>query len=167
MRVGVVTRHPQLIPDDLRDTLEWAHSFEDLDDSLAAAEFVVLALPLVPETTGLIDRDRIAVMHDRAILINVSRGPVIDELAVFEALSDGKLSGVALDVWRVEETRGKSGYPSPMPWHTVNALMTPHYSGATPASRARQMRIVGANLRRWVAGEPLENVVALRQGEAT
>lgn len=138
---------------------------EDVAGFLGRCDYVVLCAPLTPATRHLIDAGRIALMRDGAYVLNVSRGPLIDEGAVHDALRSGKLAGAALDVWDVEERGGPlAGYPSAYTFHDLNVVMTPHYSGATRESRERAFTAVGRNLRRLLDGEPLHDVVDLDRG---
>jgi phosphoglycerate dehydrogenase-like enzyme len=138
---------------------------QDVADFLGRCDYVVLCAPLTPATRHLIDAGRIALMKDGAYLLNISRGPLIDEGALHDALRSGKLAGAALDVWDVEEQGGPlTGYPSAHLFHNLNVVMTPHYSGATRESRERAFTAVGRNLRRLLDGEPLHDVVDLDRG---
>ena len=122
----------------------------DLDGALAGALVVVLALPLLPETEGLIDRRRLDLVADGACLVNVARGPhvVTDDLVA--ALRDGPLGSAGLDVTDPEPL--PDGHPL---WDVPNAIVTPHTANtpemAVPLLAAR----VTDNVRRWAAGEPL------------
>ncbi len=105
---------------------------ESIDDLVADSDIVVLACPLSPETTGLMSRERFSSMRPGAILVNVSRGPVVDEAALIEALRAGRLLGAALDVFATQ--------PLP-PDHPLfsfdNVLITPHMAGITEESMMR------------------------------
>jgi len=137
---------------------------QDVADFLGRCDYVVLCAPLTPTTRHLINAERIARMKDGAYLLNVSRGPLLDESALHDALRSGKLAGAALDVWDVEERGGPlAGYPSAHVFHDLNVVMTPHYSGATRESRERAFTAVGRNLRRLIDGEPLHDVVDLNR----
>lgn len=152
MRVGALVRRS---PDPDTSLDFFALSPEDF---LSQCDYVVLCAPLTDETRGLIDARRISMMRDGAYLINISRGPIIDEGAVHAALVSGKLAGVGLDVWDREEIPGPlEGYPSPYRFDGLNVVATPHYCGATQESRGRAIAAVGANLRHLLNGEPLEN----------
>jgi D-3-phosphoglycerate dehydrogenase len=105
---------------------------ESIDDLIADSDIVVLACPLSPETTGLMDRRRLAAMRPGSILVNVSRGPVVDEAALVDSLREGRLLGAALDVFVTQ--------PLP-PDHPLfafdNVLITPHMAGITEESMMR------------------------------
>lgn len=161
MEVGAVSRHPDSLSlADLDFVLPW----DELDAFLGRCRYVVLGLPLTPATTHLIDADRISAMQDGAYLVNISRGLLVDEDALYGGLASGKLAGAAIDVFEVEETEGRHGYPTRRPLHHFNTILTPHYAGATAESRTRALRTVGDNLRRLLAGQPLSNLAELDRG---
>ena len=129
-------------------------SIEDLPGLLPDTDVVILIVPLTPETRGMVDAAFLARMHDGALLVNVSRGPVVDTEALLAECASGRLRA-ALDVTD----------PEPLPadhplWRTAGVLISPHVGGNTSAFLPRARRLVEAQLRRWAAGEPLANVVA-------
>ncbi len=129
------------------------HGVDELPDLLPDADIVVLIVPLTPETTGLVDAAFLARMPDGALLVNAARGPVVDTGALTEELRTGRL-GAAVDVTD----------PEPLPadhplWTMENFLLTPHVGGAVPGLMRRGYRLVAEQIRRYVAGEPLVNVV--------
>lgn len=148
-----------------RDRPEAGLDFQshDLPDFLGRCDYVVLCLPLTPDTHHLLDSRAIDVMKDGAYLLNISRGALVDEKSLHDALRAGKLAGAALDVWELEEEGRMSGYPSPYPLHDLNVIMTPHYSGATQEGRVRALSAVGRNLHRLLDGAPIQNAVDLMQ----
>ncbi|MGH2587718.1 MAG: D-2-hydroxyacid dehydrogenase [Dehalococcoidia bacterium] len=148
MRVVAVRRRPE--PDGLVDALYHA---AQLHRMLAEADYVVIAAPLTPETAGLIDATAFAVMKPSAYLINVARGPIVDEAALIDALRDGRIAGAALDVFATEPL------PSESPlWAMENVIVTPHGSASSPRTLDRGALIFVDNLRRYATGEPLLNV---------
>jgi phosphoglycerate dehydrogenase-like enzyme len=126
-----------------------------LDELLALADALVLALPLSDETRHLLDARRIARMKPGAWLVNVGRGALVDEPALVAALREGRLGGAGLDVFETEPLPAES----PL-WELPNVIVTPHNSGDTPANQTRASEIFVDNLGRWVRGEPLRNEVA-------
>lgn len=124
-----------------------------LDELLAQSDVISLHCPLFPQTEGMINRETIARMKDGAILINTSRGPLIREADLREALLSGKVYAAAVDVVSAEPVRPDNpllGLP--------NCLITPHIAWAPKESRQRLMDIAVGNLRAFVEGKP-ENVV--------
>ena len=121
----------------------------------------MIACPLTTETRGLIDARRLTLMQDSAVLINIARGELVDESALFTALSDRKIAGAALDVWwRYPDDDDPAPRPSRFPfWDLPNVLMTPHVAAWTDGMLSRRWKKIAANLDRFANGEPLENVV--------
>ncbi|MGW2090047.1 2-hydroxyacid dehydrogenase [Streptomyces sp. NPDC001880] len=129
------------------------HALDDLPALLPEADVVVLSTPLNPSTQGLVDAEFLAAMQDGALLVNVARGGVVDTEALLLELRSGRLRA-ALDVTDPEPL--PAGHPL---WHAPNVLITPHVGGSTSAFRPRAGRLLAGQLRRFAAGEPLENVV--------
>ena len=129
-------------------------SFDALDDVLAGADWVIVALPLTPDTREMFDERRFALMKKGAFFINVGRGELVDEPAMVGALASGHLAGAGLDVFATEPLPADS----PL-WSMDNVIVTPHSSGASGLSALRAERIFVDNLRRYVAGEPLRNEI--------
>jgi phosphoglycerate dehydrogenase-like enzyme len=128
----------------------------DLPALLQRADIVTLHVPATAETRHLIDAKALAAMKDGAILINTSRGPLVDEAALVAALESGKLGGAGLDVFEREPLpRG-----SPLA-RFDNVVMTPHISAGTRDALGEKMAAVFANIRRFYAGESLLNEVRL------
>lgn len=134
---------------------------DGLDRFLSAADFVVVCCALTPETTGLLDRRRLARMKPTGVLVNVSRGPIVDEDALFEALRDRTIGGAVIDAWyRYPSRDDLSARPSRHPFHELdNVYMTPHSSAWTLGMIERRWGTIAGNLDRFSRGEPLENVV--------
>jgi len=126
----------------------------DLGTLVKASDFVVLACPLTPETHHLFDRDRIARMKKSAWLINVGRGPVVEEAALVEALQEKRIAGAMLDVY--EHYRLEAGHPL---LSLDNAILTPHLSGMTVESRSRMGVAAAEEMLRMLAGEAPRNFV--------
>jgi phosphoglycerate dehydrogenase-like enzyme len=134
---------------------------EGLRDLLGWAQFVVLAVPLTAQTRHLIGKRELEAMRKDAILINIARGEVIDQDALVEALRAGTIAGAGLDVTT----------PEPLPeshplWELRNVILTPHISGYTPGYFDSVLALFADNLARFVAGEPLRNVVDKQLGYA-
>jgi len=129
------------------------------------SDFLVLALPLTPETTGLVDGRLLSLMKKDSFLINVARGPIVQEDSLFEALSSGRLAGAALDVWYSYPEQGKESqvHPSRYPFHSLaNVIMTPHCSAMTEETTFRRIETIAENLSRFAKGEQLLNVLLVR-----
>lgn len=132
-----------------------------LDEFLSGVDFVVICCALTPETSGLINRDRLARMKPTGVVINVSRGAIVDEGALFEALRDRTIGGAVLDAWyQYPSRRDLDARPSKHPFHQLdNVYMTPHSSAWTLPMVERRWATIAANLDRLARGEPLDNVV--------
>lgn len=143
------------------DGIERVYPLTELDQMLPACDFVALCVALGPETEGLINSRRLALMKQSAFLINIGRGAVVDEDAVYTALRDGSIGGAALDVWwRYPDASQPERRPSRHPFHELpNVLMTPHCSGWTQGMVARRWAEIAGNLASFVRGEPMKNIV--------
>ena len=129
------------------------HAFTDLLTLLPQADVVFVITPLTPETEGMIGAAQLAAMPDGALLVNVSRGKVVDTDALVEATRDARIRA-ALDVTDPEPL------PSDHPlWHAPEVFITPHVGGQSTAFYPRMHRMVREQLVRFAAGEPLQNVV--------
>lgn len=157
MRARAVRRNPNAPrPADLK--LDRVDGEDQLEDLLAGSDVVVLTVPLSPATTGLIGAPQLAAMRPDALLINVARGPLVDEDALWDALAGARLGGAALDVWWSHPRDGARGYTRP--FHTLdNVVLTPHYAGHTRETFSARAKEITANIHRLSTGEPLTNVV--------
>jgi phosphoglycerate dehydrogenase-like enzyme len=130
------------------------HALEELPGLLPAADVVVLITPLTEQTRGMVNAPFLAAMKDGALLVNMARGPVVDTKALLAETETGRLTA-ALDVTDPEPL--PPGHPL---WHAPGVLISPHTGGSTSAFLPRAHRLIRAQLARFAAGEPLENVVA-------
>jgi phosphoglycerate dehydrogenase-like enzyme len=141
---------PVLVARTARDDV---HAMSELPGLLPEAEAVVVALPRTPETDGMVDAKFLAALPDGAVVVNVSRGPLVDTSALLAELRSGRLHAV-LDVTDPEPL------PSDHPlWDAPNLILTPHVGGGTRGWERRAYTLVAEQLQRYVAGEPLENRV--------
>jgi glycerate dehydrogenase len=125
----------------------------DLDTLFRHSDVISLHCPLTPQTERLVNRQRLSLVKPSAFLINTSRGGLVDEAALAEALNSGRLAGAGLDVLAVEPPTGGSPLLG-----AKNCFITPHIAWATRASRARLMETAVENVRAFLAGKP-QNVV--------
>lgn len=133
---------------------------EDLEKVLERADFLVIALPLTPETRGLLGERQLRLMKRIAFLINVARAEIVDEAALYDVLKRGIIAGAALDVWYKYPKGDGPAYPSRLPFHQLpNVLMTPHLSGWTEGTRETRAKLIAENIDRLARGEPPLNVV--------
>ncbi|NBV21145.1 MAG: D-2-hydroxyacid dehydrogenase [Proteobacteria bacterium] len=127
--------------------------FVDMDTLFRRADVVSLHCPLTPETKGLVNAARLELMKPSAFLLNTSRGPLLDEAAVAEALNSGRIAGAGLDVLSAEPPKPENPLLA-----AKNCLVTPHQAWAAKAARARLMDTTVANVKAFLAGTP-QNVV--------
>jgi D-3-phosphoglycerate dehydrogenase len=125
-----------------------------LEELLGASDFVVATCPLTPQTRHLLNKKTIGLMKRQAWLINVGRGPVVDEAALVAALKERRIAGAMLDVY--EHYRLEPGHPL---FSLDNVILTPHLSGMTQESRARMGLAAAEEMLRMLAGEKPRNFV--------
>ena len=131
------------------------HGVEELHDLLPEADVLFIVTPLTERTRRLVADFELALLPDDALVVNVSRGAVVDTDALVAATASGRIRA-SLDVTD----------PEPLPpdhplWHTPGVLISPHVGGQSSAFAPRSNKLIAAQLRRWAAGEPLANVVAV------
>ncbi len=139
----------------------------DLHGFLAKAEVLVIALPLTPQTEGLVDDDALGRLPAGALLVNVGRGPVVDEDGLWHALESGHLGGAALDVWwdyTPEPDAEGRRWPTRHPFHERDDVVCSPHRAAGPFDDLERWDDVATNLRRFATGEPLMNVVDPARG---
>ena len=136
------------------DHVRRVHPATELRAAIEDAKFVVVAVPLTDGTEGLVGEPELAAMREDAVLVNVARGPVVDEDALIEALRGGDIGGAALDVFETEPL------PEDSPlWGMANVVVTPHVAAMTADYYERIAALVRENVRRYDAGESLANRV--------
>lgn len=132
---------------------------ERLSEMLSLCDYVVVAVPLTPETRKLIGEAELRAMKPGAYLVNISRGGTVDEAALIRALREGWIAGAGLDVFEEEPL------PSDSPLYDLeNVILSPHVSGFTLRYNERSADLFAENLRRYLAGEPLLNLVDKAKG---
>ena len=132
---------------------------ENLHGLLRRSDAVMIACPRIPETYHLIGREELAIMKRTAYLINVTRGGIVDETALVEALEKGEIAGAGLDVCEQEPLPPES----PL-WGAPNLIITPHRAGSSQHRPRRVFEFFCRNLERYVKGEGLLNVVDKKRG---
>jgi phosphoglycerate dehydrogenase-like enzyme len=136
---------------------EWAEVLsgpDALPRLLGASDYLVLTAPATAQTRGIIDEQALRAMKASAVLVNVSRGSLVDELALARALHEGRLRGAALDVFTHEPL------PAEHPLRDApRTLLSPHISAYSWRFWEREGELIARNLQRYLAGEPLLNVV--------
>lgn len=132
----------------------------DLERMLGKSDFVAVCCQWTPETTHLINARTLAAMKPGAVLINVARGEIIDEIALVQALRQDRLRGVALDVYNGEFERN----PAEDLWSDPRVLITPHVSAGTDMQSTGSIDLFCRNLRAYIDGKPLENLLDWQRG---
>jgi phosphoglycerate dehydrogenase-like enzyme len=135
---------------------------DDLAALLPQAKVLVVAVPLCPATHGLLGENELDLLPPRSVVVNVSRGPVIDEEALYDRLADGRIMAAGIDVWwqyPAPEERD-STHPSRMPYHELdNVVLSPHRAGSTDRTESLRMQHLARVLNAKVAGEEMPNRV--------
>lgn len=131
-----------------------------LNDFMGSADAIVVSLPLVAETRGIVGTSALNAMRRDAVILNVGRGPVIDEAALFNALEHGSIGGAIIDTWYQYPTLDMTEtLPSALPFHRLpNVVMTPHMSGWTNGTVRRRQETIAANIQRLAEGRPLPGI---------
>ncbi|MFW6027764.1 MAG: 2-hydroxyacid dehydrogenase, partial [bacterium] len=162
MRVIAVSRSERACP----PGLSWYGTLNALPRLLKESDYIVLACDLNETTRGLLGPEQFAAMKPSAVLVNVARGKVADEAALFTALKTGQIAGAVLDVWYVyppgSDPTPAAGGPKPSRFEFAsldNVLMTPHCAARTRESDVRRMECIAENLNRFARGEPPLTVV--------
>lgn len=142
-------------------TVDRAFGLDRLHEFLGTVDVVVVSVPLVAETTGMVDAAAFAAMRPDAVLVNVARGPVVDEKALYDALKTEAIGGAIIDTWyRYPSAEKPDVLPATEPLHTLpNILMTPHMSGWTDGMRRRRQRLMADNIGRRLRGEDCINQI--------
>ncbi len=157
MRVIGTRRSKQPTP----ELLDWLGTPDKMDQLLQESDFVVVACDLNSETEGLIGKDQLSLMKPDAIIINVARGRVIDETALYDALKSHQIGGGVLDVWYKYNQPGKEEvWPSAYPFEKLdNVLLSAHESASSHSMWKRRWKFVAENFMRAASGETPENFV--------
>jgi phosphoglycerate dehydrogenase-like enzyme len=156
MRVIAVREHPEKQKPQHVDKVLPTSKLQEL---LAQSDYVVLSAPVTPETTGMIGEQQLVTMKPDAFLLNVGRGPLVDEAALAEVLQEHKIGGAALDVFDQEPLP-----PDSPLWDLQDLLITPHTAGISEKMWERHYVLFSENLRRYLSGQPLLGLVDKRSG---
>lgn len=135
------------------------HGIDALPDLWARADFIVTCVPLLDSTRGIVSADAFAAMKQSAVIIDVSRGGVIDETALLDALDQGRIRGAALDVFSIEPLPADHAL-----WGYDNVIITPHCSSVYEGWDLKSVDMFADNLSRYRRGEALDNIVSPARG---
>ena len=157
MKVHVANRSP--VPKS--PLVDRSFVLHDLGEFWSSADFFVVSVPSNPETAGIVNAESFAAMRDSAVILNVGRGPTIDERALYAALKDRRIAGAIIDTWYSYPSPNQpTTLPSKLPFHELaNIVMTPHMSGWTTGTINRRKQTIADNIRRRFDGKPCVNVV--------
>jgi phosphoglycerate dehydrogenase-like enzyme len=155
MRVVGLRRQPTGEEEDVEDV----YGAHDLPTLLARSDYVVLIAPATSETEKLLGEAELRTMRPGAVLINIARGSLVDEDALVEVLRSGHLGGAALDVFRREPLP-----PDSPLWDMSNVLITSHTMSTAVGENELLVKLFCDNLRRYVDGQPLRNLVDKQRG---
>lgn len=150
MKIAAVRRRPA----ESNPLVDRFYPLGELPAMLSIADYVLIGTPLTPETRGLIGARELAAMQPRAVLINVARGPVVDEAALLDALAHGRIRGAALDVFSEEPLPATHPF-----WRLDNVLLSPHTADHTATWLEEAMEFFVGNFERFAGGQPLRNIV--------
>jgi phosphoglycerate dehydrogenase-like enzyme len=144
---------------DVAENFDRMYARDQLHAFLGECDFVVVTAPKTPETTDMLGEAEFRAMKPSAFYVCFSRGGVANDAALYKALTEGWIAGAGLDAHGTEPLPADSPF-----WDAPNTIVTPHNGATTLATKARGYRIFADNLRRYVAGEPLVNVVDKQLG---
>lgn len=144
-------------------SLRWAGTTDRLIEALAESDILVVSIPLNAATAGIIGAAELDALGPDGLLVNVARGPVVDESGLYEALKERRIAGAALDVWYHYPDGEGRGEPSRVPFGRLdNIVMTPHSSGVTAETFRNRASEIAENITRLSNNESLKNVVISR-----
>jgi phosphoglycerate dehydrogenase-like enzyme len=161
MRTVAVTRTPLATEAGIRGSIDVELTMEEIDKLFEQSDFVVPCVPLNDKTRNFINSRVLDLMKPTSHLINIARGEIVEEEALYRALAERRIAGAALDVWWNEPmTPESSPAPSQLPYHELdNVLMSPHASAVTLSMIDARIQFLVAQMGRLAHGEPLQNVV--------
>lgn len=153
-----VANRSDVMPD---ENVDYYHAISKLDTFWGAVDVLVVALPLAETTTGLVDKKAFSAMRPDSLIINVGRGQVIEEKALYEALKTKEIGSAVIDTWYVyPQGKDNTPFPGNLPFHKLsNIIITPHMSGWTWGTIHRRQQLMAENIRRLDEGEVLLNIV--------
>ena len=163
VRMAARTRTPdRCVPE--ADLVADLAGTDRLDDMLPGLDYLVITCPLTDATRGLVDARRLSLLRPTAVVVNVSRGPIVEEDSLYTACRDGTIGGAVIDTWyRYPDPSGGVGQsclPSRRPFETLaNVVMTPHASGWSAGLLERRWTVIADNLLRLERGDPLLHVL--------
>lgn len=150
---------------DVSDLVDQSYSLDELDSFWPTADFIIVSVPFTASTKGIVGSQAFAAMKPGAVIINVGRGPTIDENALFDALKERRIGGAVIDTWYAYPGPSEPNpMPSALPFHELtNVVMTPHMSGWTDGTVRRRQETIADNINRRLEGRECLNMVRKAQ----
>jgi phosphoglycerate dehydrogenase-like enzyme len=149
------------------DLVDKVVRIEDVKSSVEESDFVILSLPLTDHSKGLVNREFFSWMKPTSILVNISRGQIVDELALYDALKEKRIHGAGIDVWwrYPSHWRGTAIPPADVPFHELdNIVVSPHRAAYSENIERDQYQFAGENLLRFIRGETPLNIIDIERG---
>jgi len=145
----------------LSELVDRAFTLDQLSEFWGSIDYLVVSVPLTEDTKAIVDAKAFAAMRPSAVVINVGRGPTVDEQALFDALQSSQIAGAVIDTWYSYPSQDRPApLPSSLPFHELsNVIMTPHMSGWTNGTIQRRQRTIADNVMRLASGRACKNVV--------
>ncbi|MFW9962980.1 MAG: 2-hydroxyacid dehydrogenase [Candidatus Sifarchaeia archaeon] len=142
-------------------------SIDEIKSHVEDSDYVILSLPLTDESVGLVNREFLSWMKPTSVLVNISRGQIIDELALYEALKEKQIHGAGIDVWWRYPTkwRGTAIPPADVPFHELdNIVISPHRAAYSENIEHELFLFAARNILRFISGETPLNIIDLERG---
>lgn len=149
------------------DLVDSVVSIKEMKSQVEDSDFIILSLPLTDESKGLVDSEFLSWMKPTSILVNISRGPIVDELALYEVLKEKRIHGAGIDVWwrYPSKWRGTVIPPADVPFHELdNIVVSPHRAAYSENIRSDLNRFAGENILRFIRGETPLNIIDNERG---
>jgi phosphoglycerate dehydrogenase-like enzyme len=144
----------------IEDNLAFLGGPGSMDEVIGRSDYVLISIPATLDTIGFMDRRRLGLMKSTAFLINVARAEIVDEDALYQALTERSIAGAVLDVWYRYPREAGPTSPATRPFHDLpNVLMTPHVSGWTDGMLDARAKLISENIRRAAYGKTPRNLV--------
>jgi phosphoglycerate dehydrogenase-like enzyme len=149
------------------DLVDKVFNIKEKKSEVEDSDFIILALPLTDESKSLVDREFLSWMKRTSVLVNISRGQIVDEMALYEALKERRIHGAGIDVWwrYPSKWRGTAVPPADVPFHELdNIVISPHRAAYSENSRSELNRFAGENILRFIRGETPLSIVDNERG---
>ena len=149
------------------DLVDKVLNIKEIEQQVKDTDFIILSLPLTDKSKGLVDREFLSWMKPTSVLVNISRGQIVDELALYEALNEKRIHGAGIDVWwrYPSKWRGTAIPPADVPFHELdNIVISPHRAAYSENIRSDLNKFAGENILRFIRGETPLSIVDIERG---